>query len=332
MKEELEKELITIIVPIYKVEKYIEKCVNSVINQTYKNLEIILVDDGSPDKCGEICEKYAQEDKRIKVIHQKNGGLSAARNSGLDIATGSYILLVDSDDYIENYTVESLYNLSQKYQSEITIGSTNLVYEDQQIEDKSNIIDEKIKTYNKEQALEAMLYNTEFTNNAWNKLYKAELFKDIRYPFGKLYEDLATTYKLIAKSNKVVLTSKITYNYLMDRSGSIMNKQFKKERMDALTFTEEILAYIRKNHPNIEKSAIARLYMECIFILLKIPKTREYSVENKKIKQYIRRYRMTVLTDAKMPIKQKMLCFATLGGRNLVKLAWQVKEKIKRKN
>ncbi len=320
--------LITIIIPVYKVEKYINKCIDSIINQTYRNIEIILVDDGSPDNCGKICDDYAKNDERIKVIHKKNGGLSDARNIGLKNSNGKYVLFVDSDDYIETFAVEYLYNLNRKYEADIAIGCTNLIYEN--IENNNiNNKNDTIKEYNTQEALEAMLYNTEFTNNAWNKLYKRDLFENIEYPIGALYEDLAITYKLIGKSTKVVLGSKKTYNYLIDRKDSIMNNEFNEKRIQGLIYTEEILEFIMKEYPQIEKAAIARLYMECIFILLKLPYNRKYSEYNKKVKYYIRKYRKIVITDSKMPKKQKMLCISVIFSRFILRTVWNIKEILK---
>ena len=332
----MENDLITIIVPVYKVEKYLAKCIENIINQSYANLEIILIDDGSPDNCGEMCDNYAREDKRIKVIHKENGGLSDARNRAIDITTGKYILLVDSDDYLEKNAVEYLSNVANKYNADIVIGQSNLVYEGKEgkkVKVYSDFTreDSQEEIYNAEQALEMMLYNSKFTNNALNKLYRTTLFEDIRYPVGKLYEDLATTYKLISKSEKIVLGKKITYNYLTDRNDSIMNKKFDLRRMQGLEFTEEILDFVKKYYPNIEKSAISRLYMECIFILLKIPFGKKYKEQNRKLRQYLRKYRITVTTNKKMPKKQKMLCIVTIFGRIPLRIIWSLKEGIKKK-
>lgn len=332
----MERDIITIIIPIYKVEKYLKKCVQSVINQTYSNLEIILVDDGSPDNCGKICDDYAKEDKRIKVIHKLNGGLSDARNKGLDIATGKYVYFLDSDDSISKDAIKYLYHIIKENNADIAIGKMKEVFKEnysfnqEEILLKENLKD-TIKLYTKEQALEEMLYNTEFTNMACNKLYKKRLFSKIRYPVGMLYEDLGTTYKLISCSEKVVLGSKITYYYLANRKESIMNKNYNSTRMQALKFAEEILEFIQREYPKIEKAAIARLYMECIFILLKIPRDNKYKKDNDKIKDYLRKYRWIVINNKKMPIKQKVLCVFAIGGRIPLRIVWKLKEWMKRR-
>ena len=208
------KDLISVIIPVYNVEKYIEKCIYSVINQTYKNIEIILVDDGSTDISGKICDDFEKKDYRIKVIHKKNGGLSDARNVGIDVSTGKYIVFIDSDDYVDKKHIEYLYNMITKNNADISICQFNIVYENSDIQITDFTKKDTIKIFDNKKALETMLYNKKFCNSACTKMYKKELFDDIRFPIGKLYEDLGTTYKLIEKTTKVVLGQRTTYNYL----------------------------------------------------------------------------------------------------------------------
>lgn len=199
------EELISVIVPIYNVEKYLNKCIESIINQSYSNLEIILVDDGSKDSSGIMCDSYILKDKRIKVIHKENGGLSDARNVGLDKAKGEYIVFIDSDDWIDEKMIEILYNIIKKNNSDISICDYFLAYneeiqtqkEDIEIINLSNI--EALKTiYDKDLGVCMIV--------AWNKLYKRNLFKDdIRYPYGKIHEDEFTTYKLLYKAKKNII-------------------------------------------------------------------------------------------------------------------------------
>ena len=324
-------DLITIIIPIYNVEKYLEKCINSVLEQTYRNIEVILVDDGSPDNCGKICDEYKKKDSRIIVIHKKNGGLSDARNKGIDIANGKYVYFLDSDDYIERDTIQYLYNNVCKYNAQIAIAGIRDIFENQsknkKYSDRSK--EEIVKILNSKEALETMLYNTEFSNMACNKLYEKKLFSKIRYPKGKLYEDLGTTYKVLNLADKIVLSSKMTYNYLADRKSSIMNQKYSKNRMQSLIFMEEIVDFVRKKYPDIELAAISRMYMECIFILLKLP-FKNYKEDNKKVKNFIKKYRWVVIKNKKLPIKQKLLCIITIGGRIPLRIVWILKEFIKR--
>uniref|UniRef100_UPI004057086A glycosyltransferase n=1 Tax=Agathobacter sp. TaxID=2021311 RepID=UPI004057086A len=223
---------ISIIVPIYKVESYIRKCIDSIIAQTHKSLEIILVDDGSPDNCPAICDEYALIDERIKVIHQKNSGLSEARNAGIKNATGQYIGFVDSDDYIAPNMYEELLKLIEDAEADLAICNYQYVNEsgknlffispmEDEIFDKENI-------FKKLEAGKSHYYVT-----AWNKLYKRELFKDISFPKGKLHEDEFIVHEIFYKCNKVVTTSN-TYYYYVQRADSIMSGKMSIKRLDAI--------------------------------------------------------------------------------------------------
>lgn len=216
--------LVSIIVPIYKVESYLRKCLNSIINQTYSYLEIILVDDGSPDKCPQICDEYAAKDKRIAVIHKKNGGLSDARNVGLDICKGEYISFIDSDDWIAPQYIERLlYNVQNK-KVDIAIGQFQKVFLNN--ENKKNENDnpaDSIEVLDNKEAVKRLFSNDEiYFVIACGKLYKKTLFNTIRYPVGKIHEDEYTTYKILYKSSSVAYLHEKLYFYLQ-RPQSIMS-------------------------------------------------------------------------------------------------------------
>ena len=240
--------LISIIVPVYNVEKYIEKCIDSIINQTYKNLEIILVDDGSKDNSGKICDEYSKKDSRIKVIHKVNGGLSDARNHGLQIATGDYIGFVDSDDYIAEDMFETLYNLSEEKNADISIVSFYEYYNGKLIgvrDSKEEIIMNKIE------AIKELLIDNRIQSYAWNKLFKKELFENQRFPTGKNFEDIATTLLLFEKSEKVVLYEEPKYYYLR-RDDSIVGIRNTKTYTDYLEVIYDKYVYLKDKYPEIE--------------------------------------------------------------------------------
>ena len=238
-----EKALISIIIPVYKVEKYLEKCIQSVINQTYENLQIILVDDGSPDNCGKICDDYAKKDHRIEVIHKSNGGLSDARNKGLEIAKGEYIGFVDSDDYIEADMYEVLYNLLKQYNADVSICNFYTVSQGKiSIKNADNGINE----YNRIEILKEILLDKNIQSYAWNKLYKKELFDEIKYPIGKKYEDIGTTFYLLEKCNKVVVTGKSEYYYI-NRQDSIVNNVTESTITDYIELIIQRYDYIEEN-------------------------------------------------------------------------------------
>lgn len=230
----LKKEpLISVIVPIYKVERYLNACVDSIVNQTYSNLEIILVDDGSPDRCPEICDEYARHDNRIKVIHQENGGLSAARNSGIDVARGEFLTFIDSDDFVAKNYVELLYDGMLKFDADISIASFCTFTKEDELEIQSNELpffeitrDECFRRYGSLNAELSMPFIS-----ACNKLYKKDFFASIRFPIGKLYEDAFTTYKIIDKAKKIVFTPSKLYFYRINPQ-SILGQSFREKHLE----------------------------------------------------------------------------------------------------
>lgn len=273
-----EKALISIIIPVYKVEKYLEKCIQSVINQTYENLQIILVDDGSPDNCGKICDEYAKKDHRIEVIHKSNGGLSDARNKGLEIAKGEYIGFVDSDDYIESDMYEVLYNLLKQYNVDVSICNFYTVSQGK-IAIKN--ADNGIKEYNRIEILKEILLDNNIQSYAWNKLYKKELFNEIKYPVGKKYEDIGTTFYLLEKCNKVVVTGKPEYYYI-NRQDSIVNNVTETTIIDYIELIMQRYDYIEENIK--ELSSYNKDYLK------RILKTAEQDIKNlKKVGDYTKK-------------------------------------------
>lgn len=245
----MQNSLISIIVPVYKVEKYLKKCLDSIINQTHKNLEIIIVDDGSPDGCPNICDEYSKNDDRIKVIHQKNMGLSIARNNGIKLATGEYIGFVDSDDFIEPTMYEDLYNAIIKNNAQMSICNFNVITNKDKY--KRNDYPEN-KTYDKMEILKEILLDKNIQSYAWNKLYKKELFDGIQYPAGKKYEDIGTTFYLAEKCDKIQLIGKAEYNYI-NRNDSIV---FNFDEQTILDYTEIIMEryeYVNEKYPSLRK-------------------------------------------------------------------------------
>ncbi len=228
-------DLVSIIVPIYNVEKYINKCIDSIINQTYSNLEIILVDDGSPDKCGEICDKYALLDKRIKVIHKTNGGLSDARNTGLDVATGDYIVFIDSDDYVDQNMISALHKEIIESKTDMVICNYQEVNEEGLIiEEKKETIPYTGKLYTGIEILYGVIqYEGSYLVTVWNRMYKKKLWQDIRFPAGKQHEDEYVLHEICLICDKVSVINMPLYFY-RQRNNSIMNMKYNIKRLDAI--------------------------------------------------------------------------------------------------
>lgn len=227
--------LISVIVPIYNVESYLNKCVESIVNQTYTNLEIILVDDGSPDNCPIMCDEWAKKDNRIKVIHKENGGLSSARNAGLDIAKGAFIAFVDSDDYVEAHYIEILLKKLLQYNVDLVCCSINNIYENKMENFKLKPVDKDLVISGSSILPEFYRHYTTALMVAWNKLYKRELFDNLRYTAGRIYEDGAIVLHLLSKCKQVAIIPDVLYNYLR-RENSIMGTGIslaKAKSMDA---------------------------------------------------------------------------------------------------
>lgn len=210
--------LLSVIIPVYNVETFVAQCVESVIAQTYDNLEIILVDDGSTDRSGVICDEFAARDRRIRVIHKVNGGLSDARNAGIEVAAGQYLGFVDSDDWIEPNMYELLYNACAGNEADLSVCGLFRDYKDRAISCPN-----KKAVLSSSEAMRALIEGEDLHDHAWSKLYRRSLFDGVRYPVRQLYEDVRTTYKLVSKANKVVMIPECLYHY-RQRKGSIVRK------------------------------------------------------------------------------------------------------------
>ncbi len=306
-------ELISIIVPIYNVENYLDECVKSIIAQTYKNLEIILVDDGSTDDSGKKCDEWGRKDNRVKVIHKENGGLSDARNVGIDCAKGKYISFIDSDDYIEKDMIEYLLNLIIEKHTEISVCNYKKVYENKVFDFKNpKPKREKVKKYSSLEALRQLLKDKKIQNYAWNKLYLKELFtEECYYPVGRKMEDIGTTYLLFYNAKNIAVSNLIKYNY-RQRKGSIVNNQDVKFIIDKFELSKERFHSI--NNKNIE---LIENYIDYTNKFLEI-----YRKDNEEIKKYIedkklieefkndiKKYKFLIFVKANLKTKIKLLLF-----------------------
>ena len=242
---------VSIIVPIYNVEKYLDDCIKSIINQTYNNIEIILIDDGSTDKSKDMCDIWKLNDNRIIVVHKENGGLSSARNAGIKIATGDYLAFVDSDDIIDEKMIENLVDLLKEEKADISVCKFKKYLEKDN--PKFSYLDEKI-IYDKNNALKELLFDR-LTSHVCNKLFKKELFGNIEFPEGKNYEDLRTTYKIIEKCNKIVETKSELYGYMI-RDDSITQKFGEKNLENYIEAVNERYLHYKKKYQNLNTENI----------------------------------------------------------------------------
>lgn len=324
----MEEDLISVIIPVYNVEKYLRQCINSVINQTYHNIEIILVDDGSPDNCGKICEEYAQKDSRIKVIHKKNGGLSDARNAGIEIATGKYITFIDSDDDIVKEYVEYLYGLLSKNKTKMSIGSYSVISKEKKINIGEGYTEKVLTT---EECLERMLCEEGFSISSCAKLYSKELFDNVEFPKGKLNEDNGTTYKLILQCEKISFGNKSIYNYYK-RDNSIMTSKFNLKKLDLIELTDEMCDTIDEKYPNLKDSTDKKRVTARFSILRQMLVEKlddEQKIKAKEMEKYIKERKKEILKNEKMGKRDKVALITLILGKSFFAFSWKVYCKIK---
>lgn len=312
---------ISIIIPIYNVEKYLPQCLNSIINQTYQNLEIILVNDGATDSCPKICDEYALKDERIKVIHKPNGGLSEARNAGLKIATGDFISFVDSDDLLSvDFYQKLLQNLIDnkadivecgfhKFDTDVDLTKVNV---------SANVT---VALFETEMALE-LLMKEYLKQMVWNKLYRKEVVLDFKFPVNKVNEDEFWTYKVFGNSKKIVKISEVLYFY-RQQEASIMGKKYSLKRLDGLQGLEERISYMKRNFPKLENLAVKYFCFGSMYHYQMINKHSEIDLQKKnrknilcKVKQY---NQVSVLKDWKL--KEIIWCQLFIWSpKNYIKL------------
>ena len=322
----MKNDLISIVVPIYNVEKYLNRCIDSIINQTYKNIEIILVDDGSIDNSKMICDEYSNLDNRIVVIHKENGGLSSARNTGIDIAKGKYITFIDSDDFIELDYIEYLYSLILKYDTYISVCKHNVFYNDDYKKPLINNIDYKIS---KEELLKDILYGKNYSVSACGKLYLKDLFKDIRYPIGKLFEDNDTTYKLIDKVSYIAIGFESKYNYML-RNDSITRKEFSNKHLYLIEAVDNMGNYLSK-YDSLEKAIIRMRYWSRISTLNRMINSSNQDIKKEKeLRKDLLKY-IFILKDKNVSKKDKISFLLLKLGIRVYRESWYIYERIRAK-
>ena len=255
-------ELISVIIPVYKVEPFLEQCIRSVTKQTYKELEIILVDDGSPDKCPAICDEWRKKDNRIHVIHQENCGGGDARNKALDIARGKYIVFVDSDDYISPIMLEFLY---QQFQEDIDVVECGYITTtDEEVSFDELKASCNIQYFTAEAAMKENIKDGIFRQLIWNKMYRRSVIGDIRFPVGKKIDDEFWTYQVIGNANKLIFTDKVLYAY-RQQGQSVMHSLNMSRRLEAVEAKIQRHKYICRKMPILEEMSLCNVWGTCIY-------------------------------------------------------------------
>ena len=325
--------LISVIIPIYKAEKYIEKCVNCVMAQTYENLEIILVDDGSPDKSGSICDEFAIKDARIKVIHKKNGGAATARNAGLDIMTGTYVAFVDADDYMEESYIETLYQTLHEKKAQVSVCGFKT------IDENGNPV--SIDTLHEENTEETNVPVKVYTGNdiilqdlqghwehvaPWGKLYQADLFEGVRYPHWPAYEDEHVFIQVFDKVDTVAVGAERLY-YYVQHAGSLMNTAYsEKQRTTTLKMWRERIAYYSDDVPRHKEllNCIVQAYVAWNVWFLSLHAHEMTKEQKQELQAEIRRYFLCLfkaphLYSSKESLKLAVKCGLTLISTDILR-------------
>lgn len=313
--------LISVVLPVYNVERFLKRCVNSVRNQDYKNLEILLVDDGSTDNSGILCDDFAREDQRIFVIHKANGGPSDARNCGIAQAKGKYITFIDSDDEVDLDYVSYLYSLIIKFKCKMSLCSHRILYEKSgKIINLGNKTETVLSAKN---CIEKMCYHDLVDTSAWGKLYETSLFHDVTYPDRKKFEDMGTTYKLFINSERIAcgFNSKYTYHI---RDNSITTSDFSLSKLDLLEMTDCMARDVIYRYPELRQAVLRRqVYARFSTLnqMLNVDDKTANSIKEEIVK-YIKMHSNEVLRDTFAPRRDKIAVLSLMVGISFYRILW----------
>lgn len=292
---------ISVIVPVYNVERELPRCMESLLKQTYENLEIVLIDDGSTDNSGILCDSYCSRDRRCAVYHTGNGGLSAARNLGMKKASGEYFSFVDSDDYVDYDYIEYLYRLVENSGLRMSICQHRVQFENGNIreygEEGEEILSGKVCT-------ERMLYHDIIDTSAWGKLYARHLFETVQYPAGMLYEDIGTTYKLLMQCDRIAVGYQSKYTYVRRRN-SIVNSSFHLKKLDLLEMTDKMGEDVVKRYPDLEAAVLRRKVYARISTLNQMIGVKGVGKKRRELLAFLKREGSSVLRNARAPRRDK---------------------------
>lgn len=319
---------ISIIVPIYNVEKYLAECVDSILKQSYPDFELILVDDGSTDSSGSMCEEYSKKDSRIRVLHKENGGLSDARNYGLDSMEGEYVIFIDSDDVVAEDYVKTLNDMIEKNNADLSSVGSSQFYDGDELPvpttEEAHVIDKK-------EALKSLLIKQHFGVSACAKMYKKELFDDIRFPKGYLYEDLYTTPYVVQKCAKIVYSDGYQYYYRIRRT-SISHRPLTEKDFTVLEGQKKLYNFTLEHYPDLKTEAASRFADDLIMVLFqRLVYQKGYS---KEISKLVNEYREIIDLGLEGPYLRKnrktQLKLAKISPR-LFKMAYLLSLKVRRR-
>ena len=313
------EDLVSIVVPVYNVMQYLDACMESILNQSYHRIEVILVDDGSTDGSGQKCDYYSRIDSRVIVMHKENGGLSDARNKGIALAKGDYIMFVDSDDIVSLNIVDYLLGLCEQYSADISICDPVHCY----ITENINFEDErKITVFNAHDAIVEMLYQKSFLVAAWGKLFRRTYFDDVLFPYGMLFEDSAIMYKIFNKANVIVYGDAKLYGY-MHREGSITTSKFSIRDCDIIKICQQITEDMSNESASLQ-AAVKSYYTAAAFrVYLNAPRNGKFEQEINECKKVLNKNGKNVIKDSNIRKKLKMALLLYLYARPFMPIVYR---------
>lgn len=301
------KALVSIVVPVYQTEEYLPQCIEGLLEQTYRQIEVLLVDDGSSDSSGELCDWYAAQDDRITVIHQCNQGVSAARNVGIQAAEGIYIAFVDSDDWVDANYIEEMVQLLEQNGADAAIAMSH---------------GKTVNVWSGAEALRHLCYQKHFDTAPWGKLFRSELVKATLFPEGMFFEDLAVVCRMIGSANRVVAARGSHYHYRVNPAGT-MNGGDVVRLLDELRAADQMYEYVEKRLNSGKKAAVSRKFSAYCQVLLKLPENG-YVEERGRIWQYLREVRWDVLWDSQARMKNRVAAMVSYLGESAMRRIWSV--------
>ena len=316
--------LISVIMPVYNIRDYLPDCMRSVLAQTYQNLDIILVDDGSTDGSGSLCDSYIDKDPRVRVCHKTNGGLSDARNYGIERALGEYITLIDPDDSVDPDYVEYLYRVLDKYGAKMSICTHRVRFDNGRVTDFAGEGDILMDTRT---CLERMLYHDVIDTSAWAKLYHKSLFDKVRFPLGNIFEDIGTTYALMLQMESIAVGFESKYTYYF-HNNSIVNSSFSVRKLDMLKMTDRMARDVLAAYPDLRSAVLRRRVYARLSTLNQMIDAENADAYRERILAFIRRHAGEVLRDPRAPKRDKAALLLLRRGYPAYCRSWKLYRRI----
>jgi len=322
----LTEPLITVIVPIYNVERYLGPCIDSILAQTYENLEILLLDDGSADGSGTLCDEYREKDSRIRVIHKENTGQADTRNLGIDLAAGEYLACVDSDDLIAAEYIERLYQMAVSAGAGMSVcgfrpfaDEGKSVLGPELLKKKGDSRHRAVRVMTACEALESLFYKKEITASPCYRLFHRDVFAGLRFEKGRIFEDIGLMYLAVEAAGKIACTSQVLYYYRQRKGSTMHHVQFTGRRLDRIWFSEKILEFAEKKYPRLLPAARSRFFTSCFLVLAELPRGKGYRDIYRMLRTNLKKYGRLVVRDPKASAKTRLTaalaCFSVPAAR-----------------